>query len=549
MFFRVKPARQYRYLQIARSVRINGKVRQEIIATLGRLDVLQASGQLDRLLRSGLRYCEQIRVLDAHAAGETKPVTLRKIGPELVFGRLWQECGIGEILRSALEGRQYEFDVERAVFLTVLHRLFAPGSDRAAERWKEDYRIEGAESLELHHLYRAMAWLGMPEGEGAPGLGTPRCVKDRIEEALFDRGRDLFSEVGLVFFDTTSIYFEGEGGESIGQYGHSKDHRPDLRQMVVGIALDVEGRPLCCEMWPGNTTDVKTLVPVIERMRAKFRVGEICVMADRGMVSEATITAFEAMEPPVHYILGVRMRRQKEVGEVVLKSRKPWKEITPEREQAKDPAPLKVKEVQVGDHRYVVCLNEEERRKDAHDREAILESLHKALKAGDKALVGNKGFRRFLKVEGGSHFEIDERQVREEERYDGIWVLRTDTDLDAETVAMAYKSLWMVEDTFRTAKSILETRPIYHKRDETIRGHVFCSFLALVLKWELEKRMEEKKLEWEWADVIRGLDNLQEVEAEFQDHRFVFRSQITGDASEALRGAGVAAPPTLREIS
>jgi len=243
------------------------------------------------------------------------------------------------------------------------------------------------------------------------------------------------------------------------------------------------------------------------------------------------------------------MRRQKEVGEIVLKNRKPWKEITPEREWAKDPAPLKVKEVLVDDHRYVVCLNEEERRKDAHDREAILESLRKALKGGDKALVGNKGFRRFLKVEGGSHFDIDERQVREEERYDGIWVLRTDTDLDAETVAMAYKSLWMVEDTFRTAKSILETRPIDHKRDETIRGHVFCSYLALVLKWELEKRMEEKKLDWEWADVIRGLDNLQEVEAEFQGHRFVFRSQITGDASEALRGAGVAAPPTLREIA
>jgi hypothetical protein len=549
MFFRVKPARQYRYLQIARSVRVHGKVRQEIIATLGRLDVLQASGQLDRLLRSGLRYCEQIRVIDAHAAGETQPAAIRKVGPELVFERLWQECGIGEVVRAAIKGRRFEVDVERAIFLTVLHRLFAPGSDRAAERWKETYRIRGAEELELHHLYRAMAWLGTPEEDGAPGLGTPRCVKDRIEEALFDRGRDLFSEVGLVFFDTTSIYFEGQGGESIGQYGHSKDHRPDLRQMVVGIALDVEGRPLCCEMWPGNTTDVKTLVPVVERMRAKFRVGEICVVADRGMVSEATIAAFEAMEPPVYYILGTRMRRQKEVGEVVLKSRKPWKEVTPERRRTKDPAPLKVKEVQVGDHRYVVCLNEEERRKDAHDREAILDSLRKTLQQGDKALVANKGFRRFLKVEGGSHFALDERQVHEAARYDGIWVLRTDTGLDAETVALAYKSLWMVEDTFRTAKSILETRPIYHKRDETIRGHVFCSFLALVLKRELEKRMEEKGLDWEWAEVIRGLDNLQEVEAEFQGHRFVFRSQITGNASEALRAAGVAAPPPLREIS
>jgi hypothetical protein len=554
MFFRVKGTAERKYLQIAESYRDGRHVRQRIIATLGRLDALQQSGQLDRLLRSGLRFSEKIRVLDAHAAGETEPVSITKIGPELVFGRLWRECGIGEILSGVLGGRRYEFDVERAVFLTVLHRLFAPGSDRAAERWKEDYRIEGAQVLELHHLYRAMAWLGTPEEEGAPGLGCephgqlPRCVKDRIEEALFDRGRDLFSEVGLVFFDTTSIYFEGEGGETIGQYGHSKDHRPDLRQMVVGIALDVTGRPLCCEMWPGNTTDVKTLVPVIERMRAKFRVGEICVMADRGMVSKATIAAFEAMEPPVHYILGVRMRRQKEVGEVVLKSRKPWKEITPERELSKDPAPLKVKEVQVGDHRYVVCLNEEERRKDAHDREAILESLHKALKAGDKALVGNKGFRRFLKVEGGSHFDIDERQVREEERYDGIWVLRTDMDLDAETVAMAYKSLWMVEDTFRTAKSILETRPIYHKRDETIRGHVFCSFLALVLKRELEMRMEEKRLDWEWADVIRGLDNLQQVEVRLQGKSFLLRSQLCGDAHAAIRAAGAALPPTLQEV-
>lgn len=548
MFFRVKGNSKRQYLQIAESYRDGARVRQRIVATLGRLDVLQATGQLDRLLRSGLRFCEKIRIIDAHAAGETKPVAIRKIGPEVVFERLWQECGIGEVLRAALEGRRYEFDMERAIFLTVLHRLFAPGSDRAAERWKEAYRIRGAEELELHHLYRAMAWLGEPEEEGAPGLGTPRCVKDRIEEALFDRGRDLFSEVGLVFFDTTSIYFEGEGGESIGQYGHSKDHRPDLRQMVVGIALDVEGRPLCCEMWPGNTTDVKTLVPVVERMRAKFRVGEICVVADRGMVSEATIAAFEAMEPPVYYILGTRMRRQKEVGEVVLKSRKPWKEVTPERQRAKDPAPLKVKEVQVGDHRYVVCLNEEERRKDAHDREAILGSLRKTLKQGDKALVANKGFRRFLKVEGGSHFAIDERQVHEEERYDGIWVLRTDTGLDAETVARAYKSLWMVEDTFRTAKSILETRPIYHKRDETIRGHVFCSFLALVLKRELEKRMEEKGLDWEWAEVIRGLDNLQEVEAEFQKRRFLLRSQLSGDAMQAIRAAGVPLPPTLQAL-
>jgi transposase len=549
MFFRVKPARQYRYLQIARSVRVNGKVRQEIIATLGRLDLLQASGQLDRLLRSGLRYCEQIRVIDAHAAGQTKPVAIRKIGPELVFGRLWKETGIGEVIRTMAQGRHYEFDVERAVYLTVLHRLFACGSDRAAEKWKQSYKIEGVGGLELHQLYRAMAWLGMPVEEGDPALRTPRCVKDRIEEAMFDRNRDLFTEVELVFFDTTSIYFEGAGGQSIGRHGHSKDHRPDLHQMVVGIALDIKGRPLCCEMWPGNTADARTLLPVVKRMREKFKVRDVFVVADRGFVSAELLAQFEAMEPPVHYIVGARMRRQKEVGEVVLKSRKPWREITPERRWAKDPAPLKIKEVMVEDRRYVVCLNEEERRKDAHDREAIVASLRQALKAGDKSLVGNKGYRRYLKSVGKGHFQIAQEQVEREALYDGVWVLRTDTDLDADAVAFAYKSLWAVEDTFRTAKSILETRPIYHKRDETIRGHVFCSFLALVLKRELESRMEEKGLQWEWADVIRGLDELQEVEAEFGGHRFLLRSQITGDASQALRAAAVAAPPVLQELA
>jgi transposase len=547
VFFRVKPAKGYRYLQIARSVRRGKTVRQEIIATLGRLDVLQESGQLDSLLRSGLRFARRVKVLDAHAAGETEPVSITKVGPDLVFGRLWQSMGLAEIVGGLAAKRKHGFDLERAVYLTVLHRLFASGSDRAAEVWKENYRIPGAEDLCLHQLYRTMGWLGEEIGEGL--MGSPRCTKDLIEEALFDRGRDLFSEVGLVFFDTTSIYFEGQGGESIGQYGHSKDHRPDLRQMIVGIALDVEGRPICCEMWPGNTTDVKSLVPVIERMRAKFRVREVCVVADRGFVSEATIQAMEAMEPPVHYVIGVRMRRSKEVGEVVLRDRSRWQEVTPERVRSKDPAPLKVKDLEVEGRRYVVCLNEEEKRKDAHDRAAILESLQKALQGGDKSLVGNKGFRRFLQTQGRGHFAIDEKQVREDAKYDGLFVLRTDTDHDAETVAHVYKTLWMVEDTFRTAKSILDTRPIYHKCDETIRGHVFCSFLALCLKRELELRLEAKGLEAEWAEITRGLDNLQQVELLLQGSRFLLRGQMSGDASQALRAAEVAVPPVLQEIS
>src|SRR5437868_5285644 len=469
MFFRTKPAGSYRYLQIVHSVREGKKVRQQVIATLGRLDLLEASGQLERLMRSGLRHCQSFAVIDAHAAGEIQPVAIRRIGPDLVFGRLWKESGIPEVLRSVLKARQYEFDVERAIYLTVLHRLFASGSDRAAERWREDYLIPGTEGLELHHLYRAMAFLGDAIEQLEKPTGAVRCNKDLIEEALFERRRDLFTEVELVFFDTTSLYFEGRGGESIGQRGHTKDHRPDLKQMIVGMALDVEGRPICCEMWPGNTADVTTLLPVVKRMRKRFRIREITVVADRGMVSQETLEAFVAQ-------------------------------------------------------------------------------LKEQLRKGDKSLVGNKGYRRYLKVEGSGHFVIDEKQVKAEERYDGIWVLRTNTVYNAETIAHVYKALWTVEDMIRTAKSILETRPIYHKCNETIRGHVFCSFLALLLKTELERRMKFADLQCEWAQVVRGLEALQQVEATFQNKRFLLRSQLAAEASAALRATGVAAPPTLREL-
>ena len=188
----------------------------------------------------------------SHADGRTQPAHVHSIGPDLIFGRLWVESGIQAVLREALVGRQFEFDVERAIYLTVLHRLIQPGSDRAAETWRQNYRIPGTETLALHHLYRAMAWLGEELDEGSELKDVSRCTKDLIEENLFNRDLDLFGGIDLVFFDTTSIYFEGAGGQSLGRHGFSKDHRPDLRQMVVGAALDVRGRPICSLLWPGN---------------------------------------------------------------------------------------------------------------------------------------------------------------------------------------------------------------------------------------------------------------------------------------------------------
>jgi transposase len=451
-----------------------------------------------------------------------------------------------------LLGRRLELPLERILFLTVLHRLFHSGSDRSCLLvWKQDYEIPGTDELELHQFYRAMAWLGEPLPEEQQAGATPfapRCTKDALEEALFARRRDLFSQLDLVFFDTTSIYFEGQGGGELGQYGHSKDHRPDRLQMVVGLVLDGSGRPLCCELWPGNVTDVKTLVPVVDRLQQRFHIRSICIVADRGMISQDTITQLQHEQRQVHFLLGARLRSVKEIYQTVLSRAGRYREVRGVREKSTDPSPLKVKEVWVDKRRYVVCLNEEQATKDRADREAIVAALREQLQRGDKSLVGNKGYRKFLAADG-RHFTIDEAKVKWEERFDGKWVLQTDLeDLSAEEVALQYKQLWMVEEMFRTVKTLLETRPIFHKRDETIRGHVFCSFLALLLRKELQDRLEAQSEKFEWAEVLRDLEALQYTEVESEGRRFQLRNDLSRTTSAVFRAVGIAIPPSVQRL-
>ncbi len=552
MFVRTKTSGAYQYLQIVQNERIDGRVRQQVVATLGRLDVLQSQGQIDGLVRSCARFAQKVSVLDAYQRQDLPAAETVRIGPPLVFGRLWRELGLAAILEELLADRRYEFAVERAIFVTVLHRLMVSGSDRAAEHWCRDYAIEGVQDLQLHHLYRAMAWLGeelaAEQQAGATGF-VPRGVKDRIEESLFARRQTLFSNLDLVFFDTTSVYFEGRGGETIGQNGHTKDHRPDLKQMVVGAVLDGTGQPLCCELWPGNTTDVKTLIPIVDRLRERFHLQRICLVADRGMISRQTIAELGQPARGVPFILGARMRLVKEVRRIVVSDPGPYEPVHGPKTHSKDPSPLEVKEVKVGSRRYVVCRNADQAKKDREDRQAIVAHLREQLKQGDKSLVGNQGYRKYLKTAApGCRFEIDEDKIKAQEPYDGLWVLQTDLDLPAREVALRYKELWRVEQIFRTIKTILENRPLYHKLDVTIRGHVFCSFLALVLLKELQARLEQRGWVCEWDRLKADLDALQEVTVRAAGEPFVIRTQTRGAAGQALQAAGVALGPVVRVI-
>ena len=552
MSVREKTIGGYTYLYLVESVREGARTKQRIIKNLGRKDAVLAGGGLDRLAASAARFAERALVLSAVEAGDTAGLACRRIGPPLLFGRLWEDTGVKAVLDGLLAGRAFEFPVERAIFAAVLHRLMAPGSDRACERWLADYAVPGAEGLALHHFYRAMAWLGeelaAAEQAGATPF-APRTVKDLVEERLFERRRDLFSELSVVFLDTTTLAFTGAGGATLGARGHSKDRRPDLRQMVLGVVVDADGRPVCSEMWPGNTADVGVLVPVIDRLRHRFGLTRVCVVADRGMISAATIAALEARG--LDYVLGVRERGDKLVREVVLDDGRPFAPLLVER--ARGETQLFVKEVAVAGRRHIVCRNEAEAARDAADRSAIVAGLDRQLMKGDKALIGNSAYRRYLRRTGarggkpGPAFEIDVGKIADEARFDGVFVLRTNARITPLQAVLRYRDLLQVEELFRTAKALLRTRPVYHACDEAIRGHVFCSFLALVLRQELQARCAGAGLKPEWGDVLRDLDRLQEVEVARDGKRLVLRTPTTGVAGRLFQAAGVALPANVRE--
>jgi transposase len=550
MFFRVKKSGGRGYLQIVENRRIGGAVRQSVIANLGRADQLIASGALAALLASGAKLTDQVLLLQALDENDgSLALDGKRIGGPLLFTRLWHQLGIGEVLDGLLAERGYAFAVERAVFVATLHRLFVSGSDRDCTSWLVDYDVPGAEDLALHHFYRAMAWLGEEAAPAEPGALAPRCVKDLVEERLFERRRDLFTDLSVVFMDTTSLSFEGEGGVSLGEHGYSKDFRPDLRQMILGLVMDGAGWPVCTEMWPGNTADVTVLLPIVDRLRRRFGIGRVCIVADRGMISAETIAGLEARG--LDYILGAREHTDKRVRQIVLNDTAPFVPLAIERQQGE--TQLFVKEVKTTGTRYIVCRNEAEAENDRATREAIVAALDAQLRRGDKALIGNAGYRRYLRktttVKGQPAFEIDPGKLAEAVRFDGIFVLRTNARLTPLQAVLRYRDLLRVEDLFRRAKAVMRTRPIFHSCDAAIRGHVFCSFLALLLQKRLDDLAEAAGTTLEWKTLLRDLDRLQQLRMRHRGADWLVRTDASPALAAVFRHAKIALPSRVKPLA
>jgi Transposase DDE domain len=538
MFVRVKKIGPYEYLYLVENAREGGRHVQRVIKALGRRDVIENSDLLDGLIASAARYSRRSIVLSSFYRGEVPELRRVSIGPDLVFGRLWQETGCRDVLIELLAGRQFGFDVERAIYLTVLHRLMVSGSDRHASDWQQRLRIPGAAALTLDQAYKAMAWLGEQDADGRP-------LTEAIEEALYRHRQPLLGQLSVAFFDTTTLYFEGRGGATLGQRGHSKDFRPQLHQVVLGLVLDGDDRPIASFLWPGNTADVTTLLPVVERLRSRFGVRDACIVADRGMISTETIAGLEAHG--LGYILGARERSTSEVRTTVINDDGVTVPLTIPRQKGE--TGLAIKEVTVAGRRYVLCRNEEQARKDADTRIALLAGLQRKLAQGDKALVGNAGYRRFLAEPAGEGFTIDPAKVDADARFDGLFVLRTNTKLSALQVVLRYRNLLAVERSFLATKSLLATRPIFHRTDAAIRGHIFCTFLALVLRKQLIDRFASRRLPLpEWQHLVDDLADLSEVEVEQDGRRALLRTAPGPSIDPACRAVGATLPPVFQEL-
>lgn len=522
MFVRLKKVnsagRSYSYLHIVENFREGGRVRQRVIGTLGRLEELQEKGDLERVITQLVEHCPAVRLLRAETAGQLRVVRDQLWGPVLIFERLWEELGLPELLRRA--GRRCGFDLERQLFAQVLQRFLEPGSDLAGSKWVATVHGRGFGEMKLMNFYRALSLVWKH--------------KEEIEESLYRRGLDLFNrELDVVFFDTTSTYFEGTKLAPWARLGKSRGHRPDHLQLVVGVVLRRDGMPVCCEIWPGNMADVKTLLPVVEAMKKRFGIRRVVLVCDRGMVSVANLKALERAR--FEYIVGMKMRGLVEVRDEVLGRAGRYQQVNEK---------LQVKQVRVGRRRYVVCFNPEEASKDRRDREAILEKIRKKLSSGGvKALIANRGYRRYLKFKSGAA-QIDEKRVREDERYDGKYVLRTTAELPATEVAMAYKELCWIERLWRELKDVVEVRPVYHwiKKDN-VRGHIFVCFLSLYLAALLRKKLAAAGLCIPWDEIIRDLSSVRAVTVELGGEHYLLRSPLAGFAGKIFAAVGVKPPP------
>lgn len=531
------------YVQLAHNVRDprSGQPKANVLHTFGRSDNLDVAA-IKRLTRSLCRFLSPEDAARAQAVsdGTDVPLTFLRsvpLGGAYLLRSLWEMLGLHTVLKDCLKERSFTSPVEWAAFAMTANRALAPDSKRGVEEWiREDVALGNPEPIDLQHLYRAMDVL----------LEYREIIHKEVYFAVADL---LNLEVDLIFFDTTSTYFERdeEDEEGLRQYGHSKDHRPDLPQIVIGLAVTKEGIPVKCWTLPGNTSDMKT-VETVKNDLLGWKLSRCVWVMDRGMNSEDNRLILQ--KAGGQYIIGEKLRDNQEVHKEVLAKRGRYLKI---REN------LEIKEVIVGGgerrRRFILVHNPEEAKKDKATREKILARIEKSLDAlGDQkgkahkkrvcALMAHRTMGRFLRQLKDGSIKIDKGNIRQEAHLDGKYIISTSDDtLSPEDIALGYKQLLEVERAFRTMKTTLDLRPVYHRKDERIEAHVFLCFLALMLV-----RIAERKTNLTWDTIRTQMERLHLIEFFSKDGRVLQTTEPTKEQLNILKQLKISPPKRMQDI-
>jgi hypothetical protein len=536
-----------RYLQLAESVWDTGHRRSQtrVLLSLGREDELDAEA-LGRLARSLLRISspeDLERLQSADGVPRLRLEWAKEYGGVYLLQALWRELGLREEIERAAAERPSASALAEAAFLMVANRALAPESKLGlCERWMGEVYWPPAEALQLHHLYLALDLLAEQ--------------KAKLEREIFFRVADLLSaDVDLLFYDTTSVYFEteaeDEGEQALRKWGHSKDSRPNAPQIVVGLAVTRDGLPVKSWVFPGNTADVST-VEQVKRDLAGWRLNRVIYVADGGMMSEENLS--HLARGGSGYIVGVPLRRSKEAQAVL--SRPGRFQKVAENLEVKEIAHPSVAQVPVAGRRrrYVLCRNPEEARRQQQRRTELLADLEAELKALEarkdahpKAACRLQASRRFgpyLKQGRSGQLQIDRSRVAQEERLDGKWLVVTDdASLSAEDVALGYKQLVRVEESFRRLKHGIDIRPVHHRRAERIEAHVFTCMLALLLERVAERRTGEH-----WGEIRRQFGRLKMVACAGSAGRVLQTTETNAEQRKLLKALKIDTPKLVHHV-
>lgn len=535
-----------RYLQLAHNVRLPGRRNPvaQVIHSFGREEELDRQA-LARLVRSISRFLEPGEQLAAAGPEELRFLESRPFGGGYVLDGLWRRLGIAAALERLARRRRVTPAVERLLFALVCNRALAPASKRAALEWaREDVHLPGARELgsDPQVFYRAMDFL-LDSGE------------EIQREVFFSVANLLNLEVDVIFFDSSSTYFEVEeedeadaeqGLEGLRRFGESKDRRPDRPQVVVGLAVTREGIPVRCWVFPGNTSDQLLIRQVKDDLRA-WKLNRVLWVVDTGFASEENRRYLQRAGG--HYIIGEKLRAGRaNLGALARPGR--YRRVRDN---------LEVKEVWVGDgegrRRFVVCRNLHEAARDAARRERALARIADELAAlerkrtaddrrdAEAVLLAHPSMGRYL-VRRRGQLTVDQQKIKAEERIDGKFLLSSSDDsLAAEEIALGYKQLIEVERGWRTLKHTLDLRPVYHRKDERIRAHVLLCFLALLLTRVLEVETTQT-----WPTIRRELQRMHLGEFLGSAGRVLQRTETTPAQLEILRALQIDEPPRFLAI-